>query len=488
MTRFLRLILPLLVALAPWPALAAKIAMVIGMGAYQHVPGLKNTLNDAKGVGAHLEQVGFAVTYALDTPQAKLLDMLETFSFQAETAEVALIYYAGHGVESAGENFLIPVDAQVTSISDVARVSVSLQQLLASVDRARKMRIVILDACRNNPFGETLTSGEAAGPAQKGLAEVNPEQGTLVAFAAKGGQVALDGKGQNSPYATALMDSVVQSDLEIGLMFRRVRDEVLASTGNRQEPWTYGSLSGTPFYLAGATGAPVAASAADPRLAWADIKPDTESQMRALAEQGDTRSMIGLAYLAQNPEDSRYDPKLAFDYMSRAAAAGEAEAEFELAKIYERGLGVAPDAKRALELYQAAADQGYADALNDLGFLHFQGGLGLPPDQAKGIDYFRRAADQRHPEAMFNMAGMIDGGFIKDKGPSDAAAYLYDALRVGSDEVLNQLSTNAEAFSEPTRKALQKLLAEHDFYAGKADGTFGPGAITAIRKAYGLTG
>lgn len=468
---------------------AEKIAMVIGMGAYQNVPGLKNTVNDARNVGAKLEQVGFQVTYAIDATQSELLDKMASFGFNSETADVALIYYAGHGVEASGKNFLIPVDAKVRSIKDVARVSVSLDQLLDSVDHARKMRIVILDACRNNPFGELLSAADTGegGVAPQGLAAVNPDQGTLVAFAANKGQVALDGKGEDSPFALALMDAIVQPNLEIGLMFRRVRDEVLRATDNKQEPWTNGSLSGTPFYLAGSDGGEPAAEA-DPKLAWAAIKPDAEQQMRALAEQGDTRSMIGLAFIAQNPQGKSYDLKLAFDYMSRAAAAGEAEAQFELAKIYERGTGVDPDPKRALELYKASADQGYADALNDLGFLYFQGGLGLAPDQAKGIEYFQKAAALRHPEAMFNMAGMIDGGFIPGKGPKDAATYLYNALRVGSADVLNQLTTNAESFSVKTRTELQKILKEHDFLQGKADGKFGPAVISAMRKAYGLTG
>ncbi|NBZ88808.1 caspase family protein [Stagnihabitans tardus] len=471
------------------PAMAEKIAMVIGMAAYESVPGLKNTINDAKRVGAKLEQVGFKVTYVLDATQQQLLDTMDSFSFASETADVALVYYAGHGVEASGQNFLIPVDAKVRSIKDVARVSVSLDQMLAAVDHARKMRIVILDACRNNPFGELLSASDIGegGVAEQGLAPVNPEQGTLVAFAQQKNKVALDGAGDNSPYALALTESITEPDLEIGLMFRRVRDEVLKATDNKQEPWTNGSLSGTPFYLAGSSdGVADPEAAADPRVAWAGIKPDAEQRMRSLAEEGDPRSMLGLAYIAQNPNDSRYDPKLALDYMTRAAAAGEAEAEFELAKIYEQGLGVPPDPKRALELYQAAADQGFADALNDLGFLYFQGGLGLVPDQAKGIEYFQKAAALRHPEAMFNMAGMIDGGFLRDKGPKDAAAYLYDSLRAGSADVLNQLTTNAEAFSPKTRVELQKILKEHNFLEGKADGKFGPGAIAAIRLAYGL--
>ncbi len=503
MSRFLHPMacLALLFALlAPLQALASKVALVIGMGAYQHVVQLKNTTNDAHNVGARLAAVGFKVTYAIDTSQSELLDMMQTFSFEAETADIALIYYAGHGVEASGENYLIPVDALVKSNKDVQRVGVSLNQMLKTVESARKMRVVILDACRNNPFGDLIDTTAKADPAKAGttdsrstgaagLAPVNPDLGTLVAFAAKEGQVALDGAGGDSPYATALMASLTKPDLEISLMFRQVRDEVLKQTGNLQEPYTYGSLSGTPYYLAGtADGGTDVAQVDDPRIAWADVKPDQEQQLRALADQGDTRSMIGLAYIRQNPNDKRYNPAEAVQYFTKAADAGAPDAQFELAKIYEQGLGVTADPAKALALYQASAAQGFADAINDLGFLYFQGGLGLKPDQAKGIDLFHQAADLRHPEAMFNYAGMIDNGAIAGQGPADAAKYLYQALRSGSGEVMKQLTSNSDSFTVKTRSELQKLLKEHQFYSGKTDGKFGAPTYAAIKVAFGLKG
>lgn len=501
MLRFLLAPLALmLMILTPLQAMASKVALVIGMANYEHVVHLKNTLNDARNVGAKLEEVGFKVTYAIDTTQSQLLDIMQTFSFDAETADIALIYYAGHGVEASGENYMIPVDADVKSNKDVQRVGVSLKQMLKTVESARKMRVVIIDACRNNPFGDLIDTTVKADPAAAvssdnrsagpgGLAPVNPDLGTLVAYAQKDGQVALDGAGDDSPFAIALMDTMNQPSLEISLMFRQVRDKVLKATNNLQEPYIYGSLSGTPYYLAGtADGGTDVAQVSDPRVAWADVKPDQEEQLRALADQGDTRSMIGLAYIRQNPQDTRYNPQEAMKYFQRAADAGAPDAQFELAKIYERGLGVNPDPVKALALYQASAAQGFADALNDLGFLYFQGGLGLAPDQAKGIDYFRQAADLRHPEAMFNYAGMIDNGAIKGQGPADAAKYLYQALRSGSEDVMTQLTTNGDSFTVKTRAALQKQLKDHQFYDGKTDGKFGPPTIAAIRMAFGLKG
>ncbi|MBC7737205.1 MAG: caspase family protein [Candidatus Saccharibacteria bacterium] len=490
----------LLLALTPFQAMAERVALVIGMSDYVNVAKLKNTIADADKIAAKLQEVGFKVTLATDKSQNELLDILQTFSFQAETADLALVYYAGHGVEVRGVNYMVPVDAAVGKADDITRVGVSLNQILKSVERARKMRVVILDSCRNNPFAgmagfdvgeDTSLSGNTSDPTApaQGLAPVNPELGTLVAYAAKAGQVALDGLGDNSPYATALVDAFGKPDVEIGLMFRQVRDEVLKNTGNLQEPYQYGSLSGTPFYLAGTTtGSIDIAAEADPKVAWANIKPDQELQMRAMAEGGDTRALLGLAYMRLNPDQASYNPAEAVEFLTKAADAGAADSQYELAKLYEKGLGVPADPVKALALYRAAADQGLADAVNDLGFLYYQGGLGIDPDQATALEYFRQAADLRQPEAMFNYAGLMDEGQVPGAGPEDAAKYLYSALRSGSEQVLTQLTTRPDMFKQPARKALQKILKENSFYTGPIDGDFGKSTTTAIKKAFGLAG
>lgn len=485
-----------LLAPAAWAA-GDRVALILGLGAYQTIPALDNTRNDASDMARTLEDIGFDVTLSLDTTGAEMRQLLEDFAFRSETADLALVYFAGHGVEVQGENFMIPVDAQVSSNLDVQRQSISLKQMLASVERARKMRIVILDSCRDNPLGDAIdlsqsTQAVTTTPTSEttrgggGLAPADPDRGTLVAFAARDGQVALDGRGDNSPFARALMDKMVQPGLEISLMFRQVRDMVLRETGNLQEPHTYGSLTGVPFYLAG-PGAGQDPSAAPSALdAWAAIKPDQEEQLLALAELGDTRSMLGLAYIRLNPNQGRFDPAAAVDFLTRAAEAGSPEAQFELAKLYERGTGVERNEPRALELYREAAAQDYADAINDLGFLHYQGGLGLPADPKKALRFFERAADLRHPQAQFNFAALIDDGLIPQKGPEDAARYLYEALRSGSSDVLQLLSDRPTMFKDATRRALQAKLKEHEFYAGAIDGDFGPGTQRGIRRAYGI--
>jgi TPR repeat protein len=479
-------------------AASDRVALVLGLGDYQTIPLLENTRNDARAMAKALDGIGFNVTLSLDATTAQMHQLLKDFAFRSETAELALIYYAGHGVEVQGENFLIPVDADIKTNLDVQRQSISLKQLLGAVDRARKMRIVILDSCRNNPLGDSIdlsktqltetgaTSTTETTRGVGGLAPANPDRGTLVAFAAKDGQVALDGTGENSPYALALIEKMTIPGLEISLMFRQVRDRVLKDTANLQEPHTYGSLTGVPFYLAGAAEGKPGLAGATALDAWASLRPDQEEQLLALAAQGDTRSMLGLAYIRLNPNEGRFDPASAVDFLERAAAAGSPEAQFELAKLFERGTGVPVDEARALELYLAAADQEFADAINDLGFLHYQGGLGLPPNPQKALKFFERAADLRHPQAQFNFAALIDDGLIASKGPEDAAYYLYAALRSGSADVLNLLTERPTMFTNKTRRALQKELKKYSFYSGSIDGEFGPGTQRSIRAAYGI--
>ncbi len=476
-------------------AAADRIALVIGNGHYEHVTPLDNTINDAEAIADTLTAIGFDVTRITDARQADFATALNDFAFRVETADLALIYYAGHGVEVQGKNFLIPVDANVGSNRDIQRQSISLQDLLAVVDHARKMRIVILDSCREEPFGDLLAPATASNDPSAtpviargtgGLAAPSPDRGTLVAYAARDGQVALDGSGGNSPFAKALKEKLATPGLEISLMFRQVRDQVLAETNNLQEPNTYGALPGLPFYLAGPPEDRAAIAGPDRRATWSRLRPDQEKQLQALADKGDTRAMVGLAYMRLNPDNSRYDPAAAAGLLESAAAAGYPDAQFELAKLYEQGLGVAQDPRRALTLYQTAADQNFPDALNDLGFFHYYGSLGLPVDKVRALDYFRRAADQRHPEALFNYAALIDDGLVPGSGPEVAGKYLYDALRAGSDQVLDTLTNRPGMFEHATLKALQTSLKSNGLYSGGIDGRLGPATRNSIRLAFGL--
>jgi len=241
-----------------------RIALVIGNSNYQNVIKLDNPKKDAELIATSLRNTGFtAVTMLTDAPRAKLLEALRAFAEDAKSADWAVVYYAGHGVEVNGTNFLIPIDAKIASGSDLASQAVPASEIIAAEAGAKKLKLVVLDACRDNPFpppeqaapavvasAAPVASGDAARSlvralAQgKGLAAIKADAGTLVVFAAKEGQTALDGDGDDSPFAIAVAQRIATPGVEINKLFRLVRDDVMEATAGRQEPYTYGSLPG----------------------------------------------------------------------------------------------------------------------------------------------------------------------------------------------------------------------------------------------------
>lgn len=237
-----------------------RVALVIGNSDYKNVAFLRNPRKDAEAIAASLRNIGFDhVIVANDATREKLIDQLRAFADEAEKADWAMVYYAGHGLEAGGVNYLIPTDAKLATDRDIQFEAVPLDQVLAAVEAARKLKLVVLDACRDNPFSPRQTAAPvvAAVPAAttagakitsrsigRGLAEVNVASGTLVVFAAKNGQVALDGEGDNSPFAVAVLQRIATPGVEINKLFRLVRDDVMEATAGRQEPYTYGSLPG----------------------------------------------------------------------------------------------------------------------------------------------------------------------------------------------------------------------------------------------------
>jgi Caspase domain len=233
----------------PAAAQAKRVALVIANSRYVNASTLPNPPADAKLIGAALKRAGFdTVDIRIDLGKTALESELRAFGQKAEGADVALVYYAGHGIEAGGQNYLIPTDVKLVRDRDLEVEATRLDTVLLMGEGAR-MRLVVLDACRNNPFANTMQRTMRTRAVGRGLAAVEPEGETLVVYAAKAGATAADGVGANSPFAEALANRIAQPGLEISLLFRAVRDDVLAKTGRTQEPFTYGSLSGTAFYF-----------------------------------------------------------------------------------------------------------------------------------------------------------------------------------------------------------------------------------------------
>ena len=233
------------------PVLAGgRVALVIGNAAYVHTVRLPNPPHDAADISASLRRLGFEVTQLDDVGKSELEKGLQKLTRAAAESDIALVFYAGHGMEVDKRNFLVPVDARLESDQDVEFETVPLDLVMRAVGRASGLGLVILDACRNNPFVASMQRSGATRAVGRGLTRVEPKGQTLVAYAAREGTTADDGGGRNSPYTTALLHYLEEPGLEVQFLFRKVRDAVLSSTGGRQEPFTYGSLSGEGVYLA----------------------------------------------------------------------------------------------------------------------------------------------------------------------------------------------------------------------------------------------
>jgi tetratricopeptide (TPR) repeat protein len=241
-------------AKAPAPPTApaaqeVRVALVIGNSAYQSATYLPNPRRDAQAVADALRLAGFqTVDLAVDLDHAAMMKALSSFRDRADNADWALIYFAGHGIEINGANYLIPVDAKLADDRDVQAETVPYEDLMSTVERAKVLRLIILDACRVNPFKDHLHGSFALlrGSGERGLAPPpQSEPGTLVVYSAKDGEVATDdANGINSPFARAFVQEVKVPGREVRRLFDYVRDDVIDATNNRQEPFTYGSLPG----------------------------------------------------------------------------------------------------------------------------------------------------------------------------------------------------------------------------------------------------
>lgn len=255
-----------LIALAD-PARAEKrVALVIGNAAYTHAPLLVNPTNDAADIAATLERLGFTVTRLTNATFDAMRRVLLEFNRAARGADMAVVYYAGHGMEVGGENWLMPTDAEFRTDSDAEHEAIALRNVMATVDGASKLGLVLLDACRNNPFATRMQRTTRTRSVDRGLARIEPVGNMLVVYAAKDGTTAIDGEGRNSPFTAAVLKHLETPGLEIQFLFRNVRDDVMSATKSAQQPFVYGSLSKDAIYLKARPAALSAPSAPAPAL------------------------------------------------------------------------------------------------------------------------------------------------------------------------------------------------------------------------------
>jgi len=356
-----------------------RVALVIGNSAYKNVPRLQNPANDAAAVAGMFRSAGFeTVESRLNLTVSELRKTLREFGNKSRDADVAVVYYAGHGIELDGNNYLIPTDATLETDADVLDETLPLDRVLFAVEPAKQLRLVILDACRDNPFAKTMKRTIASRAVGRGLAKVEPSSpNTMIAFAAKAGWTASDGDSKNSPFATAIIDHLAKPGLDLRKAFGFVRDDVLKATNNAQEPFIYGSLGGNDVSLVPApavVAAPVDQDASMRRdYEFADrvgTKPVWDAFIErypsgfytALAKAQRDKLMAELARL-----EATMRAKVALEEQSRLAIEGAKAAEqaraAEQAKAAERARIAAELAKKAEDAKVAEAERVKAAAM-----------------------------------------------------------------------------------------------------------------------------
>lgn len=440
------------------PAFAKRrVALVIGNSAYRNTAQLPNPRNDATDVARMLKGAGFEVVEGVDLDKRGMDDAFRRFADAAVGADAALFFYGGHGFQFQGANYLVPVDAKLTGAADIGTQMARVDDILADLQRASGVRILMLDACRDNPLADQLLA--QANPARavtitRGLARIKQTAGTVIAYSTQPGAVAADGEGRNSPFAAAFIREVSQPGVEIGPLFRHVAADVYRATNERQLPEVTFSLLGD-FYFVGQP-APMApppiAAAPAPTQTAALVLPTPAARsaaegcdkLAASAEDTDRPSGVpGVALnhiqprlavdacraaLAQAPDHRRLQFQMARalsvagqlgearDWLTKSAAAGSVAAMSDLAVMLEKGEGGPADLPRAVALFDQAAAAGNVPAMRNVA-IGYENGAGRPADAAQAAQWYRKAADTGDPQAM----GFLAVLYLQGTGvPKDA--------------------------------------------------------------------
>ena len=456
----------------------SRFALVIGNGAYKNVPALSNPPNDAEDVAATLKSLGFKVTLKLDLDLAAMQRAIDEFALRSVDADVSLFYYAGHGLQLAGRNYLVPVGAELRKLDDLATRMVALDPVLAELGKGRGLHLVFLDACRNNPF-----AGAGVALPAPGLARVGKLPGFFITFATQPDNVAFDGRGRNSPFATAFLAHLATPGADISSMMIAVRNDVFAATGGQQIPADE-SLLTKQFYFAGATAAEetletqlwrLSGKDRDPNLlqAYLDRYPDGPhaADVRSLLSgagnaaattaqsQGDVetvlwsvarserRASLAELYLARYPNGPHVDDAKALIASLRAAEQASSSPEFACERLATHphdatasvnGVEMESLKKNAEVAIQFCSQAAAAHPQ----VAHYEALLARATFAAgrynEGVTLYREAADANDARAMVSLGLLLETG---DHTPKDlkAAYALYEkaAERGSADGALD---------------------------------------------------
>jgi len=315
------------------PASAEKrVALIIGNSAYQQAGTLANPVNDAKEMATALKDLGFVVLLGLDLDKRAFDIKVRDFSRALADADTGVFFYAGHGLQIAGRNYLIPIDAQLQRERDVDFEAVGLEFILKQMELERegKTNIVFLDACRDNPLARNLarSMGTRSASVGQGLAQVQTGVGTFIAYSTQPGNVALDGDGRNSPFTAALAKGVREPGRNLTAIMIDVRKDVLLATNGRQVPWDHSALTADfYFHVAAPDGGPKGAVPAADVEAMQQRLRELEEELKKKSDPQQTVNLVTLAQLRERvrqlEEANRFDQQRIFDTYRKYGPASE---------------------------------------------------------------------------------------------------------------------------------------------------------------------
>lgn len=463
---------------AAWAA--GRVALIVGVSNYDKVPKLANPAKDARLVQQTLQKLGFKVTMLADPDRLQLLETIGTFEAEARDADAAIVYYAGHGAMIDGVNYLLPKDAIATSKTALTGTAIESSKLGEALSGAKAVRLVILDACRNNPVASRSLGGNTRGLVR----ETGPASATIVTLMAAGpGEVAQDGNTGNSPFATALTQGMTRPGMTVGELPSYVQAEVARMTENEQTPdlqgiwsdvhWTFdpNGLPKTQVASADSTAQIAKIKWEKDQAFWQTIKDsDDPADFQAYMEAQDRGEISGsFRKLAQNrvralqklPAGSfqvatrsatpgqdlvvsaresfvRGDFKSAARDWTEAANAGNGAAMYNLGVMSLTGKGAAKDVAAAARWFKSSADAGHSGGMVNWALCRLNG-FGTAKDEADGVGWLQKAADRGSATAM----GMLAEAYLRGRGvpanPKQAAAWLQKAIEAGDGPSIAQL-------------------------------------------------
>ena len=474
----------------PRSASGRKLALVIGNSKYRESP-LINPANDATAIARALGDLGFTVTALIDANLAQMTDATRQFGDRLERGDVGLFFFAGHGMQIKGRNFLIPVDADIRREDEVQYKSYDASQVLDKMESAHNaINIVILDACRNNPFARSFRSSSS------GLAQMDAPVGTYISFATGPGKVASDGTGGNGLFTQHLLVALKTPNLKVEDVFKRVRTQVMKDSKGQQVPWDSSSLTGDFWFQpAQAAGPPPSGPNAprpqaqvllpaesDPSVRQVPappgpVKPELPtaaskhpdpapvaggSKPKPVAAQAQNRARAEEGFRKAQEAEKRGDAKLALEQFNTAADQGHGGAQLNLGLQYKLGRPpVRQDLAAARKWFGKAAEQGVTTAQYELGKL-LAAGQGGPRNCRDAVRWLQKAAHGQHLDAMVQLAGLVQRGCDGDRNPAEAARWLKLAAAKGSRDAqfsLGVLYFNGEGVPKDLKEAKKWLKA-----------------------------